>query len=158
MEESMTAAGKGALTLKLEAVNDDVVHAYRSWRRHGGEIPWRLRYVLEDIGCYDRLAEVYRCPPSPWVAALTLAPNGSVQRDFLDGHRDYGESQGMGSRGVYMYFHLKPGFVYEIGEVKVAGLSKRGNIRTEQERYFAVVGNGQLRRISRDEAFALLTG
>jgi len=150
-------AGSRVVTLKLQAFNDDVVHAYRTWRRTGGEMHWRLRYVLEDIGCYDRLSGTSRCPPTPWVAALTLAPNGSVQREFLDGHRDYSEADGTGRDGVFMYFHLCPGFVYEIGDVKADRWTKRMNIRTEQDRYFAVVEDGEVRRISKDEAFRLLT-
>lgn len=145
------------ITIELHAPHDDVVHAYRAWRRQRGEIPWRLRESLEALGCKDHLSGTYRCPPVPWVASLSLRPDGGLVRDFLDGHREYaGASDALGSEGVCMVYHLRPGFVYEVGEVELDSRSRRGLRQVDQRRYYAVVRDGALVEISRDEAVQCL--
>lgn len=152
------AVGAAAtVTLELAAPNDDVVHAYRAWRRTRGEMPWRLRETLEKLGCKDALSGTYQSPPTPWVASLSLRPDGGLVRDFLDGHRDYSTAtDAVGNQGVRLLYHLRPGFVYEVGEVVPDGRPWRGVQRVVQRRYYAVVRDGAVVEIPRAEAVACL--
>lgn len=55
-----------------------------------------------------------------------------------------------------MVYHLRPGFVYEVGEVELDSRSRRGLRQVDQRRYYAVVRDGALVEISRDEAVQCL--
>lgn len=145
----------GTVAIDLAAPRDDLVHAYRAWRRSGErEMPWQLREALAEIGCHNAMSGTYQSPPSPWVASLSLRPDGGLLRDFLDGHRDYTDAtDDLGSQGVRVTFHLRPGYVYEIGEVvEGGGYGRRWKPRLTYRRYFAAVADGAVVELARDEA------
>lgn len=50
----------------------------------------------------------------PWVAKLSMGKY-NLKREFLKSMIDYSKSNSVGSRGVYLYFILSPGF-YEVKE------------------------------------------
>ena len=64
---------------------------------------------LEWIGHDQPIREV-RGLRRPWVAELT--PEG--RRFLRPHHTDYRDANSVGSRGVYLLFHLESGRVYEI--------------------------------------------
>ncbi len=87
-----------------------------------GENVWaynraRTRGLTESLAAYERtylqpgLAHQQR----PWVARLTgldMSGRGFV-REFQRGQIDYSQANGTGSRGVWIYYALKPGY-YEV--------------------------------------------
>jgi len=74
-----------------------------------------------------------------WVAKLGV----NSEREFIQGVRDYSRANRNGSRGIYAYYALSAGVVYEINEryklIKV-------------RRYFILVQDGEVCEISGDEA------
>lgn len=56
-------------------------------------------------------------PKMPWVAEITGDhPQFGLQRDFLQFDKDFEQSNGQGSRGVFAIYVLESGKVYEIFE------------------------------------------
>jgi hypothetical protein len=83
-----------------------------------------------------------------WVARLTGPdPLYGFIREFLRGQKDYSRANGTGSRGVYVYYPLRPG-IYEV--------HKRLNWR-KTRRYFIRVEGTEITEISREEVLACLT-
>lgn len=83
--------------------------------------------------------------PSPcWVAEITgWDPRYRWKRRFLDGKTDYSESNSVGSRGVYIYYELDSGHIYEVYHRVTWGRS---------ERYFCRVSDeGDVIRLSNEE-------
>lgn len=117
-------------TIKLEAIGDD----FAQWA--GG-----LRAAFGPA--FDIKAR------RPWVAELTGWRGGRwFDREFLDGQKDYSEANGIGSRGVYVYYHLSEGCLYEVKD-----LLSRGRDR----RYFCTVSDGQLVEMDLDEVQTALS-
>lgn len=114
------------VTLRLHAIADDLANMAAWARRHpsvAARVPMRhWRYL-------------YGRPHRPWVADVT-----DGDRRFLRGHKDYSEANGTGSRGVYVYYHLEPGRVYEVNELLD---------RTTARRYLARVENGHIVEVGR---------
>lgn len=116
--------------LKLELIADDFFWAKRNkknmpfqqWFRH-----------MKKLGP-DK-------SPS-WVARLL--PN--MEREFVQGTRDYSRANRSGSRGIYAYYALKPG-IYEINE-----RCKLNRVR----RYFIQVVGDEYQEITREEAECLI--
>lgn len=133
------------VTLKLEAIGDDVVQAYRAWRRQGGPLSGRLQSGLERLGAYNRKTRQHNKPPVPWVAEVRIAPNGDLERNFLRGQKDYAEADHIGWRGVYVYFHLCSGRTYEVNDVARPKRSRR---------YFCRVVDGRVKEIAFEELAA----
>lgn len=81
--------------------------------------------------------------PRYWVAEiLGLDPVYQYQRKFLRGKKDYKFANSVGSRGVYAYYLLESGKLYE---VKAPVSWKRS------ERYFCVVNNdGDIVRVGQE--------
>lgn len=53
-----------------------------------------------------------------WCAKLTgLSEKFGFEREFLRARRDYSEANSKGSRGVYLYFTLYEGDIYEVHEI-----------------------------------------
>lgn len=53
---------------------------------------------------------------TPWVALITgLTKRGFFEREFAEGQRDYSQANSVGSRGIFIYYALKPG-IYEIND------------------------------------------
>lgn len=52
-----------------------------------------------------------------WVAEVTgLSPHFGIRRQFLGCHKDYSRANGIGSRGVYAYYVVETGHIYEVSE------------------------------------------
>lgn len=127
------------VTLKLEAVADHLADLNIQIRKHPeirSRVPVRLwKYT-------------YGPSRRPWVARITgLEQDGRLKREFLDGQKDFSEANGIGSRGVYYYYHLHPGAVYEVRELINW---------TRERRYFCRVEHGRIVEMGREEALACL--
>lgn len=107
---------------------------------------------LEVIGDDMRFApfplSMLRTPP-PWVAEITgRDPRYGLAREFLEGDRDYSLANRDGSRGVYLYFILRPGKVYEVND---------HCRRYRWDRYFCRLGGDYKPvRMTREEVLAWL--
>lgn len=138
---------------RLEAIGDDLLDS-RALR--GGAM---VGYVPESIrmaGLGVALSRYSRSAPSnrhisavrPWVARIGgLCPQYEFVRQFADGHKDYREANGTGSRGVWVYYELPPG-LYEVQEPQ----------QRRHRRYFARVENLQMVEIEKSEVLACLAG
>lgn len=125
------------VTLSIEAIGDDLIQLFR---RHGPDLAgthigperrWRL--LLE----YERIRG-----HRPWVARVTgLRRDGSFERQFLEGRKDYSQANSVGSRGIYYHYHLPPG-LYEVNHPETWKRCRR---------YFARVAGGILSEITEEE-------
>lgn len=115
--------------LKLEAIGDDYF-AYR--RFHERENP-----------CYERRVwQMTKRGMRPWVACVTgLDERYGFAREFMHGVRDYTCATSTGSRGIYIYYALKPG-IYEVNDRYSWNRSRR---------YFCRVEGTDIIEIGRDE-------
>lgn len=92
--------------------------------------------------------------PRPWVARLTGYQQeewqvfGRFERLFLRGQRDFSHTNRSGSRGIFLYYALKPG-LYEVNE---------RTSWTNTRRYYCVVADDTtITEVTREEAIAWLT-
>jgi hypothetical protein len=116
------------VTLKLEAIGDDSASALGRFAR-----------MERELGIGDGRSGARR----PWVAEIAEWRGGRwYERTFLKGQKDYSEANSAGSRGVYLYYHLREGSVYEVHEL----LTWRS-----ERRYFCTVSGGRLVEMSADE-------
>jgi hypothetical protein len=84
----------------------------------------------------------------PWCARLIgLDPQYGFKREFQRGQKDYSRANSVGSRGVFVYYPLKPG-IYEVNE-RLTWKRMR--------RYFIHVEGVEITEISREEVLACLT-
>lgn len=51
-----------------------------------------------------------------WIAEIKGYQKGQLIREFLKGYKDYTESNGVGSRGVYKFFYLEEGHIYQVSD------------------------------------------
>lgn len=120
--------------VRLELIADDYFYHVK----HGTKsLDWQVRYMR-------RLGHDHS--PS-WLALLTGVRNGDFLRCWPEGTRDYSAANSVGSRGIYVYYVLRDG-IYEV------------NDRYEFDRvrhYFIRVEQGQIHRISREQAITWLT-
>lgn len=110
---------------------------------------------LELIGCWVRFrgmnfnSIIRTSKKKPWVAEIIgLCDQYGFKRTFLSAMGDYSEALSTKSRGVYFYYHLFPGKVYEIFEHCTW---KR------ERRYFATVVNGKIVDIEKNDIYKWLT-
>jgi len=127
-------------TLRLEGIADHLGDLNIQIRRRPeirARVPARfMRYT-------------YGPPWRPWVARIVgVDDTGRIQREFLRGKKDFSAALGMGARGVYYYYHLRPGHVYEVRELMSW---------TKDRRYFCRVENGAIIEMSREEALSCLS-
>lgn len=90
----------------------------------------------------------------PWVARLTgytiesWQVFGTFEREFLRGQRDFSQTNRSGSRGIFIYYALRPG-LYEVNE-----RTSWNSVR----RYYCVVADDRvITEVSREEAIVWLT-
>lgn len=82
---------------------------------------------------------------TPWVARITGTDHRyKLQREFVQGDKDYSNANSVGSRGVELVYWLEPG-VYEVYE-RTGWSSSR--------RYFVWSAGGQIEEIDADMANA----
>lgn len=106
--------------LKLEIIGDNYYAA-----RH--KVPDKKRYQHK----YERILGADKT--RPWVAAITgLDERYGFRREFIRGQKDYSLANSVGSRGVYVYYPLKPG-IYEVHERLTWKKTRRYFIRVEGE-------------------------
>lgn len=109
---------------KIEAIRDDF---FTAMRRSSAVIDqaMRLRGRIDLIRDVFTLGETKRLP---WIAEIVgIDARYGFSRRFISGQKDYTESNGVGSRGVYIHYILDGGRIYEVA--KMASWKK-------QERYF----------------------
>lgn len=115
--------------LALEAIGDDVVALNRGIQQ--GIPPGPVRRSLD------------LKPRRPWVARITGGcPNWGLERDFVRSQKDYSKANSNGSRGVYLYYNLCEGSVYEVNALESWSTT---------DRYFCRIEAGALVRITESE-------
>ena len=82
-----------------------------------------------------------------WVAKIKSIRGKWVEREFVNGKKDYRHINSTGTRGLEKHYFLEDG-LYEISEPK----SWRNT-----DRYFAIIKDGGMQKISRGEAEEWLT-
>ena len=102
--------------LKLEVIGDD------------------LRYMPLNLKAYKRRPD--------WVAEITIHDKYLFNRSFLKVQMDHSEANGDGSRGVYCYYYLYSGRLYEVQEPKG---------RYNNHRYFCEIREGKIHELSEEE-------
>lgn len=114
-----------AYVLKLECINDN-------WG-----MPLEMLVFVPLVNGGRRLPNRY------WVAEITgHSSEYKYERRFLPCKKDYSEANSTGTRGVYAYYILEEGKVYEVSSPQ----SWR-----HTDRYFCTVQGGELIRLSTEE-------
>ena len=91
-----------------------------------------------------------KIPERHWVAEIKgFCDKYKYKRKFLTHKKDYSEANSTGTRGVYAYYILEDGGVYEVEEP----VSWRNS-----DRYFCTVDRGQLLKLSGEEVDSWLSG
>lgn len=92
-------------TLKIEAIGDNNDQAIRQ----------ASGFLDAIIGGVAGEAMVGKLPASYFVAEITgFHPKFKYERKFLKGQKDYSEANSKGSRGVYVYYYLEEGKIYDV--------------------------------------------
>lgn len=120
--------------LSLEVIGENYRHHLRAIDAGKAPMPHMRRYI--EVLRYGR-REL-----QPWVARIT-----EHGRAFVESPRDYSLANGIGSRGIYLYYALTPG-VYEVNECVKLGRSRRYCIRVNDD--------GTYTEISREDVEAWL--
>lgn len=122
--------------LGIELIGDDYRHRASTGRWTDGKVGHALTRSLKEQARYESR-------PKAWVARIVdMDPRHMFSREFMRGKRDYAEASGTGARGVYRWFELPEGDVYEVS----APQSWK-----HADRYFAISTRGALRRMELDE-------
>lgn len=122
--------------LKLESIGDNYFAYLRHKKKTGSVVP-KMERLGEALG--------YNKKPT-WVARLLGYDGLNFEREFVWGQKDYLNSNGTGSRGVYIYYPLIDG-IYEINERKTWRRIKR---------WYAKVNGDKIMEISKDKAIQCL--
>lgn len=120
-------------TLKIEAFGDNNRQSEKLWRS-----------ILD--GVKDGLGEaVLGKPPTPyWVAEIVGAhPKYRYERVFVSGKKDYANANGAGSRGVFAWFILESGKMYEV--------KKQTSWKSFDQYFCRVAGTCDIERMSKEE-------
>lgn len=121
--------------LKIEVFGDDVAQYHRVVT---AALPRLLARHLDPM--------IYR---KPWVAEIIgLDKQYGFARSFLHGRKDYSLANGIGSRGVYLWYDLESSRIYEVKEQKTW---------RAWDRYYCRVEANQLIRMDRDEVLRCLS-
>jgi hypothetical protein len=90
-------------SLKIEAIGDNVDQMMRLWTNIVNE-------AVPGLGTMT-----FGWKPSYWVARITgFDPTYKYKREFLRGRKDYKYANSKGSRGVFVYYILESGNIYEV--------------------------------------------
>lgn len=93
--------------LKLESIGDNHIAYRRHMEKHRTQGFSRREIDAYKFGNKRRVA---------WCAEITgISADGKIQRSFVDGNRDWRDSNSTGSRGIFTYYALRPG-LYEINQ------------------------------------------
>jgi hypothetical protein len=121
------------IQIKIERIGDDARAGMELWRR-----------VLNDA-CGPGIGDVVigRMPSRAWCAEITGPdPRFGFARAFLKPNISYLQANGVGSRGVFAFYNLEEGCIYEVS-------SPQSWKRTD--RYFCRVAGGSLLRLEKKE-------
>jgi hypothetical protein len=118
----------------LEAIGDDATQMHRLYGR-----------VLDDsFGSGIGNSLLGRAARRCWVARITgLDKRYGFRREFIRGQTDYSQANSIGSRGVFIWYHLADSGLYEI---------KAPQSWRSSRRYFARVVDNRVVEISRERA------
>ena len=120
-----------AAILRLECIGDDTDQQFRLYRNMTNE-------MLPGLGDL-----AFSLPKRWWAAEITgPSPKYGYERQFLRYKKDYSEANSVGSRGVYAYYILQKGRIYEVS-------APRSWKNTD--RYFCRVQAGEIVRIDRED-------
>lgn len=94
--------------LKLEAIGDNQTAYLRQYLKQ--ERPNQFGYrELQAFKFGNKTL-------TPWVSLITgITKRGFFEREFAEGQRDYSQANSVGSRGIFIYYALKPG-ICEVNE------------------------------------------
>jgi len=120
---------------KMELIGSDSYSMFRAMKK-----------IMENImpGSFGKI-------PTPYFVAKIIGfdKKYKFKRLFLRGKKDYSKSNNRGSRGIYAYFELESGKIYDVKEK----VSWKRTLR-----YFIEVDNeGNIKKISEDEVKEWLT-
>lgn len=120
--------------LKLELIGDDYFYA----KRHN---TWSFDKILR----YMRRLGPNKSPS--WLAEIVgFDAKGNLNRQFIQGQKDYSEANSTGSRGIFVYYALPSG-IYEVND--------RHHWRKVRH-YFCRVEGTQITEINQDEVIECL--
>jgi hypothetical protein len=118
--------------LKIECIGDDTHQVLKLYRNLTNE----LMPGLGDM-TFGKSQKPY------WVAEITGEDSKyKFKREFLRCKKDYSEANGVGSRGVYVYYNLEEGKVYHVSSPESW---KR------IDKYYCTIKNGELQRLTQKE-------
>ena len=126
------------IQIKLERIGDDV----RSYAK-------LCRGIIDEaLGKGLGSAVVGNIPSPCFCAEITgLHPKFKFERRFLKPNRDYSQANRTGSRGVYDYFNLEDGKIYDI---------KSPQSWKSVDRYYCRIEGGRIVRMDEDEVYRCL--
>lgn len=123
------------VTKKLECIGDDCIQF--------------LRQVEQFERMFFPYSDSSKVRERAWVAIIKdydkRCSYGGFLREFLRGNKDYSEANSKGSRGVYKYYYLEEGYIYEVSEP---------TSWKNTNRYFCRVENGEEIEMSKEEVIA----
>ena len=116
------------------------------WNKQGLAV-LKLEFIAENYH-HQKHSNFHPHPPSeryseylghnksrPWVAMIKgYDEKFGIAREFVRGQIDYSQSNSVGSRGVYLYYALKPG-IYEVNERSTWSKVRRFFVRVEGAAY-----------------------
>lgn len=109
--------------LKLEAIGDDMHATFDLFRGIANDAMPRLGDVTFGAA-----------PGRPWVAEiLGPGPAYTHARRFVRAKKDYSKANSKGSRGVYLWYVLESGHVYEVNERKTWSTTERYFVRVADD-------------------------
>jgi hypothetical protein len=134
----------------LEVIGDDARDRKRRRAMSGtsDKLAFRRAMTSGRFGEMMRDAIRYEERPRAWVARITgRDPKHGLAREFLRFSRDYSRTDETGARGIYQWYELEEGALFEVN----APLSW-----TSADRYFCRSERGRVVRMARDEIDAAL--
>lgn len=118
--------------IKLERFGEDTRQLLRMWSNLTNDLVPGLGDVT--FGSWPRKS---------WCAEITGPdPRYKFARRFLKANVDYSEANGVGSRGIFAYYNLEEGHIYDI--------SSQINWK-RVDRYYARAGKDRLVQMSEEE-------
>lgn len=118
-------------TLKVEAIGDNTFQYMRLWTG-----------ILNDGA--PGLGDMLGAPkPDYWVAMIVgTDPKFGYSRQFLKAKKDYKKSNNKGSRGIFLWFILESGYVYEVSAPK--------NWKRKERYFCTVTDDGEIQKVDKE--------
>jgi len=118
--------------LKIEAIGDNVDQELKLYRD-------MTNFMMPGLGdmTFGKSKRNY------WVAKITgYDSKYHYEREFLKGRKDYRKTNSKGSRGIYLWYTLESGYLYEVSS---PSSWKR------RERYFCIVTDkGEIKQVDEE--------